>query len=93
VLAISCGGKQQAPRGAQPGSTSIQARLIVNGLSQPVDLQSAPGDTNRLFIVEKPGIIRVFRGGALLSRPFLDISSRVSSGSVQGLLGLAFHPL
>jgi len=64
----------------------------VNGLSQPVDLQSAPGDTNRLFIVEKPGIIRVFQGGALLPKPFLDISSRVSRGTEQGLLGLAFHP-
>jgi glucose/arabinose dehydrogenase len=64
----------------------------VNGLSAPVDLQSAPGDTNRLFIVEKTGIIRVFQGGALLPRPFLDISSRVSHGSEQGLLGLAFHP-
>jgi len=92
VLAASCGGKQQAPRGIQPGSARIQARLIVNGLSQPVDLQSAPGDTNRLFIVEKPGLIRVFQGGALLSRPFLDISSRVSNGTEQGLLGLTFHP-
>ena len=92
MLAASCGGKQQAPRGIQPGSARIQARLIVNGLSQPVDLQSAPGDTNRLFIVEKPGLIRVFQGGALLSRPFLDISSRVSNGTEQGLLGLTFHP-
>jgi len=57
-----------------------------------VDLQSVPGDTNRLFIVEKAGIIRVFRDGALLPRPFLDISARVSTGTEQGLLGLAFHP-
>ncbi len=92
MLAASCGGKQQAPRGVQPGSARIQARLIVNGLSQPVDLQSAPGDTNRLFILEKPGLIRVFQGGALLPRPFLDISSRVGNGTEQGLLGLTFHP-
>ena len=64
----------------------------MNGLSEPVDIQTAPGDTNRLFIVEKTGTIRVFRGGALEPRAFLDISSRVSSGSEQGLLGLAFHP-
>ena len=64
----------------------------MNGLSEPVDLQSAPGDTNRLFIVEKTGTIRVYRGGSLQPRPFLDISSRVSNGSEQGLLGLSFHP-
>ncbi|HMI32119.1 MAG TPA: PQQ-dependent sugar dehydrogenase [Candidatus Limnocylindrales bacterium] len=75
-----------------PGNASIQARLLVNGLSEPVDIQVAPGDTNRLFIVEKTGTIRVFRGGALEPRAFLDISSRVSNGSEQGLLGLAFHP-
>jgi glucose/arabinose dehydrogenase len=46
-----------------------------------------------LFIVEKPGRIRVLQGGVLLPDPYLDISSRVgSSASEQGLLGLAFHP-
>jgi hypothetical protein len=92
VLAASCGGKQQSPRPGPPGNANVQARLLVNGLSEPVDLQAAPGDTSRLFIVEKTGTIRIFRGGSLVTRPFLDISSRVSNGSEQGLLGLAFHP-
>jgi glucose/arabinose dehydrogenase len=61
-------------------------------LSEPVGIEPAPGDTNRLFIVEKTGTIRVFRNDTLLARPFLDISSRVSTGSEQGLLGLCFHP-
>jgi len=65
---------------------------VVSGLSSPLDLQVAPGDTNRLFIAEKTGRIQVFQGGAIRPRPFLDISSRVSSGSEQGLLGLVFHP-
>jgi hypothetical protein len=92
VLAASCGEKQQSPRPGPPGNANVQARLLVNGLSEPVDLQAAPGDTSRLFIVEKTGTIRIFRGGSLVTRPFLDISSRVSNGSEQGLLGLAFHP-
>ena len=64
----------------------------MSGLESPVDLQAAPGDTNRLFIVEKTGAVRVFQGGAVLPRAFLDISTRVSHGSEQGLLGLCFHP-
>jgi glucose/arabinose dehydrogenase len=92
ALAASCGGKEQTPRPGVPGNAPIQARLLVNGLSDPVDLQSAPGDTSRLFIVEKTGTIRIFQGGALVQRPFLDITSRMSNGSEQGLLGLAFHP-
>jgi len=57
-----------------------------------VDLQAPPGDTTRLFIVEKTGTIRIFRNGALLPGAFLDLSTQVSHGSEQGLLGLAFHP-
>jgi len=76
----------------QPGTASIQARLLVTGLTQPVGLESAPGDSSRLFIVEKTGTIQIWSGGSLKPRPFLDISSRVSSGTEQGLLGLAFHP-
>jgi hypothetical protein len=66
--------------------------LVVEGLSSPVDLQAPPGDTTRIFVVEKPGRIRIVRGGMLLPRPFLDLTGQVSGGTEQGLLGLAFHP-
>jgi len=65
---------------------------VADGLSEPVDLTAPPGDTTRIFIVEKTGKIRILKGGQVLSRAFLDISSLVSRGSEQGLLGLAFHP-
>ena len=64
----------------------------MGNLSAPLDLQVAPGDTTRLFIAEKPGRIVILKNGALNPAPFLDISSRVSNGSEQGLLGHAFHP-
>ena len=44
------------------------------------------------FVVEQTGRIRVIKNGVLLPTPFLDISSQVSTGGEQGLLGLAFHP-
>jgi glucose/arabinose dehydrogenase len=68
------------------------AVFVVGGLSNPVDLAAPPADTSRLFIVEKTGAIRIWKNGALNPRPFLDVSARVSAGSEQGLLGLAFHP-
>jgi glucose/arabinose dehydrogenase len=65
---------------------------FASGLSQPVDIVHA-GD-ERLFILEKAGRIRILdAAGNLQAEPFLDIVDRVrSSGSEQGLLGLAFHP-
>lgn len=65
---------------------------MAEGLSQPVDLTAPPGDTTRIFIVEKTGRVRIFRAGQVVARPFLDVSGLVSGGSEQGLLGLAFHP-
>jgi glucose/arabinose dehydrogenase len=62
---------------------------------RPVDIQNAFDGSDRLFVVEKQGLIRVFDNDAAVGATdtFLDISNRVrSSGSEQGLLGLAFHP-
>ncbi len=62
---------------------------------RPVDLQSPPDGTNRLFVVEQPGSIRVFANdpGVQESTVFLEIEDRVNDrGNEEGLLGLAFHP-
>jgi glucose/arabinose dehydrogenase len=65
---------------------------IPGSYSQPLYVTAAPGDTSRLFIVEKTGTIRIVKDGAVLQEPFLDISALVSRGSEQGLLSMAFHP-
>jgi glucose/arabinose dehydrogenase len=78
-----------APISGTPQLTSVR---VAGGLSAPVDLQSAPGDRARLFVVEQAGRIRIIRGGAVVLTPFLDIVDRVGSGGERGLLGLAFHP-
>ena len=74
------------------GAPPLTTQRVAGGLDQPLDLQAAPGDRTRLFVVEQPGRIRVLRQGTLLGAPFLDITGRVLSGGERGLLGLAFHP-
>ncbi len=74
------------------GSANVGLAEVASGLSAPLYLTAPPGDTDRLFIVEKGGTIRIVKGGSLLSTAFLDISALVSTGSEQGLLGLAFDP-
>jgi glucose/arabinose dehydrogenase len=71
---------------------SVKLKLIESGLSQPMGVTAPPGDTGRLFVVEKTGAIRVIDNGTLLSNPFLNIAGRVSGGTEQGLLSLAFDP-
>ncbi len=70
--------------------------LVADGLRAPVYVTHAPGDFDRIFIVERPGRIRILdisqEPPVLQATPFLDIQSRIRSGNEQGLLGLAFHP-
>lgn len=69
------------------------APVVAGGLYKPLFLTQAGHDTDRLFIVEQAGAIRLVEQGVLYKTPFLDISDRVqSTGYEQGLLGLAFHP-
>ncbi len=78
---------------AAQAPTIAYGAFISSGVSQPVQVASAPGDASgRLFIVEKPGTIRIWNGTSILPTPFLDISSRVTDGGEQGLLSMAFHP-
>lgn len=73
------------------GGISLTRTPVVAGLDQPVLVGAPPGD-ERLFIVQKGGVIRVLEGGALASEPYLDLTDRVSDDGERGLLGLAFHP-
>jgi glucose/arabinose dehydrogenase len=70
----------------------LTSRLFVDGLAEPVWVGAVPDDTERLFVLEKRGAIRIIRDGALLATPFLDIDPKISSGGERGLLGLAFSP-
>lgn len=64
----------------------------------PVELKPSIDASNRLFVVEQPGSIKVFQNTPETTisevSVFLDISDKVSfsSGQEIGLLGIAFHP-
>jgi Glucose / Sorbosone dehydrogenase len=73
---------------------SLQQAYPSLTFSSPVDLQYAPDGTDRVFVVEQSGVIRVFENNknTTTTKVFLDITDRVTSGGETGLLGLAFHP-
>ena len=79
-------------QGFDPSAIAIGFESVVGGLSSPLAVTNAADGSGRTFVAEQGGAVRIIRDGALVDRPFLDISDRISSGGERGLLGLAFHP-
>lgn len=65
---------------------------VASGLSQPLLAVTAPGEPNRIYVIEKEGTIAVIEDGTVLAERFLDVTDDIASGGERGLLGLAFHP-
>ncbi len=84
--------------GTALADTDLTTVRVASGLARPVYVTAPPGDTDRLFVVEQrsgsTGRIRILDltndPPTPLFTPFLNVT--VSTGSEQGLLGLAFHP-
>lgn len=90
-LLSSCNSSHVASQ-AQTGFPSLKLQSVVKGLTSPTGL-SHPGDqSNRLFVVEQRGTVRILKNGTLSEKLFLDLQDRVTAGGEKGLLGLAFHP-
>src|SRR5687767_8816547 len=68
-------------------STGVTPELqpVVSGLSTPVLVTNAKDGSNRLFIVELGGIIKVLQPGSTTPTVFLNITTQVLSGGEQGL--------
>jgi glucose/arabinose dehydrogenase len=84
-------GAGSLPAAAAPGNF-FTVLLRGTGLSEPIGVTGAGDGSNRLFILERDGRIRVWANGQVLATPFLDLTTEVLGGGEQGLLGLAFHP-
>ena len=71
----------------------VGLQQVTNNLANPMFATFAPGDTERLFVAERSGKIRIvdLATDTLASTPFLSIPSVATSGE-GGLLGMAFHP-
>jgi glucose/arabinose dehydrogenase len=80
---------------ALAGVASGEVRLeqVATGLAAPVFVTHAGDGSNRLYVLERAGVVRVIAAGDSVGTVFLDVRNRVNaSGNEQGLLGIAFHP-
>lgn len=70
---------------------------VAEGLTSPLTVIPPPDDSERLFVVDQIGLIRILTpSGTLLPEPFLDLRDRIvplqAAFDERGLLGLALHP-
>ena len=81
------------PGGKLPGNVAIQLVKVADGLVDPIHVASPKDGTGRLFVCERPGVIRIIKDGKVLSKPFLDIKDKtLSSFLEEGLYAVEFHP-
>lgn len=94
VLALAgyAASEERTVANASSEAFAFDLELVVDGLDRPVQVVDAGDGTDRLFIVEQEGTIRIVRGDRLIAEPFLDIRDRVGCCGERGLLSAAFHP-
>jgi len=76
---------------SRPQTLPVNLEPVASNLDNPVFITASGDHSDRLFIVEQPGRIRVRQPNGSLTT-FLDIRAKVLFGGERGLLGLAFHP-
>lgn len=87
-------GAAEAPSSVPLPSLRATTTQVASGLRRPTAVVAPDDGTDRLFITEKSGTVRVYHPVTGLSQdPLLDITSAVDeSGNERGLLGIALPP-
>lgn len=104
TAAVAQGLADPIPQTIEKSNIRIELQLIADGLAAPNLLTHAGDNSDRQFIVDQAGQVRLIKNGVLVNKPFLDVSNRLvelgffgtkdpfTDFDERGLLGLAFHP-
>ncbi len=99
LVAVVLAGVMAGPAGAATATSSathppqLGFALRASGFGQAVLVTSAHDGSGRLYVLDKVGRITSYVPGSTAGHLYLDLRSKVnSSGTEQGLLGLAFYP-
>jgi glucose/arabinose dehydrogenase len=82
------------PGGKLPGNVAIQLVEVAGNFVDPINVSSPHDGTGRLFVCERPGVIRIIdKNGKALPEPFYDNRANTNFQFLeQGLYGITFHP-
>lgn len=98
LLLAACGGggggvpAAAPPPAPAPPPLGLSFTPVASGLSAPTAISHAGDGSDRLFLVQQSGQVRILSAGTLLPTAFIDIADRLINSGEQGLLGLAFPP-
>lgn len=90
----ACGGGSSSPDpDPDPDVPGVALTLHAEGFVQPVQITHAGDGSDRMFVIERRGLVHEIRDGAPAAGPYLDLRAIVRSvGGEQGLLSIAFPP-
>jgi len=91
TVTVAAGATASATVTYGAGTLTLALSQLGNTFDNPTFVTAPSGD-ERLFVVEREGVIRVLRNGTALTVPWLDISARVFTAGEGGMLSMAFDP-
>lgn len=91
TVTVNAGATASAVVAYGAGTLTLALSQVGGNFDEPTFV-AAPADDERLFVVERRGVIRVLENGTALTVPWLDISERVFTEGEGGLLSMAFDP-
>ena len=71
--------------------SGFQETVYASGMSVVTSMGWAPDGSNRLFVSQQNGTVRIVKNGVLLATPFTSISP-INTSVQAGLLGFCFDP-
>jgi hypothetical protein len=79
--------------GARVSVPEALALSPVGSFNYPTYVTSPPGDQDRLFVTEQPGVVRLVLDGVVQATPFLDVQDLVDFDvNERGFFSIAFPP-
>lgn len=81
------------PGGKLPGDVKVQLVEIAGGFVDPIHVASPKDGSGRLFVCERPGVIKIIKDGKVLDKPFYDNKANTLFQFLEcGLYCIEFHP-
>ena len=92
ALVLGCAAACNDSATSPPAASTVRLAPLDSGYDFSVFLAAPPGDTTRLFVVERGGRILLRKHGVRQDSAYLNLTSLTGLGHEYGVYSIAFHP-